>query len=127
MHDLPIILATAIVSLIPAFTVGFVAAAIVIVLAERLPSVRAARVETPKLPEWLRTLAVFVGLVAASAMVAGAFTAALPRETQPHSQRDELQTMRLVVQVCGVIGGILGGWAACMLRGRQKPDDERVP
>ena len=122
---MPIILATALVSLIPAFCVGFVAAAIVIVLAERLPSVRAARVETPKLPEWLRTLAVFVGLVAASALIAALLKAAPRPKTQIPSEQAGLQVVRFVVVVCGVIGGMLGGWAAGLLRNRQKADDEQ--
>jgi NAD/NADP transhydrogenase beta subunit len=126
MHDLPLTLAAVLISLIPAFSVGFVAAAIVILLAERLPSVRAARVETPKLPEWLRTLAILVGLIAASALIAALLKAATRPETQAPSEQAGLQAVRLVVIICGVIGGILGGWAAGLLRGRQKPDDEQT-
>ena len=125
MHDLPITLAVVLVSLIPAFSIGFVAAAVVIILAERLPSVRAARVETPKLPEWLRTLAMFVGLIAASALIAGLLKAVPRPETQTPSDQAGLQAMRFVVVICGLIGGILGGWVAGLLRGRQKPNDEQ--
>ena len=125
MYDLLPILAAVLISLIPAFSVGFVAAAAVIVLAERLPSVRAARAENPKLPEWLRTLAVFVGLIAAAALIAALLKAAWRPEAQAPSQQAELQVVRFVVVVCGVIGGMLGGRAAGLLRNRQKADDEQ--
>jgi prepilin signal peptidase PulO-like enzyme (type II secretory pathway) len=124
MYDLVPILAAALVSLIPAFCVGFVAAAVVIIVAERIPAVQAARAVTPRLPDWLRTLAILVGLIAGSALISHLLKSVPRHGTQLPSEQAQLQVVTFVMVVCGVIGGMLGGWAAGLLRGRQKPKNE---
>lgn len=107
--------------LIPAFCAGFVAAAIVIVVLERLPSVRAARMRTPPLPDWLRATAVMFGLAAACVLLTKVLGAAPHPKPGDSAARADLEAARFVIILFGVMGGILGGWAAGAMRSRQRP------
>ena len=107
------------VGLVPGFCAGFAAAAIVIVIAERLPSVRAIRMEAARLPDWITSTSILVGLAAASALLY-ALLEAMPRpEAASPSEQAALRVAREIIIVFGIGGGLLGGWAAATLRGRR--------